>query len=206
MMVSSVDAYMAEGCGRCDYYATPACKVRRWTELLETLRQVLLDSGLTETVKWGSPCYVDNAHNICMIGALKSHCTLSFFKGAVLADPDGWLEFAGENSRIAKFMRFTSAAEVLARQEIIHGFIRQAVAVEQQGISGKPAEEPLVLPAELLDMMAEDQVLEKAFYSLTPGRQRGYVLFFLQAKQSATRRSRIEKYREKILGGKGMHD
>jgi uncharacterized protein YdeI (YjbR/CyaY-like superfamily) len=205
-MVTSVDAYMADGCGRCDYFATPQCKVREWQELLETLREVVLQSGLEEVVKWGSPCYMYENHNICMIGALRTHCSLSFFKGVLLTDVTEKLEFAGEHSRIAKFIRFNCVEEVTEYRPLIHEFIRQAVDIERQGLKPQLSAASPPMPEELLQMMNEDYLLRDAFYSLTPGRQRGYILFFSQAKQSATRRSRIESSRVKILQGKGLQD
>ena len=122
---TSVDAYLRDGCGRCAHYRTPACKVRAWTPVLEALRAIAQASGLTETMKWGSPCYTLAGKNVLMAVAFKESCALQFFKGAALVDDAGLLESPGPNSRFGRFLRFLSVAEVKARRAVASsGFAR----------------------------------------------------------------------------------
>ena len=142
-----------------------------------------------------------------MLGALKDYCNIAFFKGALLENSHGLLIKAGENSQSAMQIRFTHIDQIAHAEGAIRDYIKQAVAVEKSGIKVEfPQKEALVFPQELLTAFASHQELEKAFHALTPGRQRGYILFFTGAKQSATRVSRIQKVTQDILKGKGMHD
>ena len=202
-----VDRFLAEGCMRCEKGGTPACKVHLWTPILEKLRQFLLETELVEDRKWGVPTYTLNGKNVLMLGVFNESCVLSFLKGILIDDPKGLLEFPGPNSQQAKVLRFTDLAEVEQWKEAIPNFIAQAIEIEK---TGKKVESPratgMEIPEELIQKFEEKDGLEKAFYSLTPGRQRGYLIHFTGAKQSSTRRSRIEKCIPKILAGKGMMD
>lgn len=205
-MNSKVDSYIADGCGRCAYYATPKCKVKNWQEALETLRQLVLECGLSEELKWGVPCYTVEGKNIVIVCAFKNYCSLSFFKGALLDDVHHILQKPGESTQSGRIIKFTAPAEILERWDMLKAYILQAVAVEKSGlkVASQPLPEPL--PDELLQKFEAVPALEKAFFSLTPGRQRGYVLHFSQPQQSKSRASRIEKCMEKIMRGEGLND
>ena len=206
-MQTTIDGYFAEGCGRCAKFATPQCKVHPWAEVLQALRQLALASGLTETVKWGMPCYTADGTNVAMVSAFTEHCVLSFFQGALLTDPDGLLEAPGPNSRQVRRFSATSAADVRDHERELAALLQQAIAVAQRG-DRVPAVAPDTSPwpDELRDAFASDPALEAAFTALTPGRQRGYLLHFTQAAQSATRARRIAQAVPAILAGKGRQD
>jgi uncharacterized protein YdeI (YjbR/CyaY-like superfamily) len=161
---------------------------------------------LVEEVKWGVPCYTLDGKNVLNISALKDAAVIGFFKGALLDDPSGLLVAPGPNSQAVRQAKFTTAAEVEAAQEALLSLIASAIEVEKAGKSIVFSPSPVPWPEELLSAFAEDPGFEAAFRALTPGRQRGYVLHFSSAKQSATRSSRIEKHRNAIFNGKGMHD
>ncbi|MCE2790572.1 MAG: DUF1801 domain-containing protein [Saprospiraceae bacterium] len=206
-MTQSIDVFFTSGCGRCGHFDTPQCKVHNWRECLLFLRDIVLSVGLEEQVKWGFPCYTLDNKNVVMLGALKDYCNIAFFKGALLENSHGLLIKAGENSQSAMQIRFTHIDQIAHAEGAIRDYIKQAVAVEKSVIKvAFPQKEALVFPQELLTAFASHQELEKAFHALTPGRQRGYILFFTGAKQSATRVSRIQKVTQDILKGKGMHD
>jgi uncharacterized protein YdeI (YjbR/CyaY-like superfamily) len=201
-----VDAYLARGCGRCALGGTPQCKVHAWAEALVALREIVRGCGLTETVKWGVPCYTAQGRNIAMVAAFKDSCVLSFFKGALLPDPHGLLEKPGENTQAGRVIRFTSAAAVAKRQPALAAYVREAVALELAGAKVPRAAEPGPVPEEFQQRMDADPALAAAFHALTPGRQRGYLLFFAAPKQSKTREARIDKCTPNILAGIGLHD
>ncbi len=206
-MNPKVDQYFLEGCGRCELYQSPECKVHRWPEQLRALRAILLDTELQEEVKWSVPVYTYNGKNVVILSALKDFVSLSFFKGSLIQDEVGLLHFAGPNSRIAKMLKIKENDSILELELAIRNFIQQAISLEIEGVEvekSPPQTEPY--PDELKDAFAEDLGFEKAFKALTPGRQRGYLKNINGAKQSATRRSRIEKWKPKILLGKGMMD
>jgi uncharacterized protein YdeI (YjbR/CyaY-like superfamily) len=204
---SNVDNYLQNGCGRCPLVGTPQCKVRDWTKELTRLRSIVLGCDLVEEVKWGVPCYTFDKHNVVIISALRECCTLSFFKGALLADAHGVLEKPGENSQAARLFRLTSVREIAAREPIIKQYIREAIELEKAGAKVEfTAKSKLTFPAELEMKFDALPALRAAFAALTPGRQRGYVLYFSGAKQSKTRESRIEKCIPAILEGRGLHD
>ncbi len=201
---TSVDSYVQEGCGRCDLYRTPACKVHKWTEGLLVMRELLLAAGLSEEMKWGSPCYTWGGKNVSMIVSFKESCALQFFKGAALSDPQGALESPGPNSQHGRFLRFRSAQEVAERRAEAAEFIRQAVELEKAGVKiAAPAErEPI--PDELAQRLTADPQLAKAFAALTPGRQRSHILHIRGAKQAETRERRVDRCAGEILAGLGF--
>jgi len=202
-----VDVYFSDGCGRCPLGGTSDCKVHAWHEALQALRGLVLECGLREERKWGVPCYTSGGANVVMLGAFKGSCTISFFKGALLQDPEGLLTAPGENSRSARVVRFTEAGTVWAMKEHLQQLVREAVSVEQRGMKVPSASaEEAVLPEELVRKMEEWPALKAAFEGLTPGRRRGYLLHFNAAKQSKTRAARIEKHIDRILSGKGLMD
>ncbi|MBI1286076.1 MAG: hypothetical protein GC178_00695 [Flavobacteriales bacterium] len=207
MTNQKVDTYLAEGCGRCSYWRTPKCKVHSWAEPLEKLRIILLDTELAEDLKWKQPCYTLNGNNVLIMSAFKEFCSLNFFKGALLKDAHNLLVAPGENSQAMRQLRFTDAQQVAEQEAVIREYIKQAIEIEKQGLKVEFKEKKeLELPEELEQRLAEDAKLKVAFEALTPGRQRGYVLFFSQPKQSQTRHTRIEKCTPQILQGKGLHD
>jgi len=202
-----VDAYFAQGCGRCSLFDTPQCRVHLWQEEMQTLRSYLLEAGLTEERKWGNPCYTLKGKNVVMLGALKEYCSLGFFKGSLLHDPKGLLVAAGENSQASRQLRFTTVKDILRDKKHIAAIIGEAIKAEQEGrkVVFKSVNE-FPMPDELKMKFEDDPAFEKAFHALTPGRQRGYLLHFAEPKQSATRVSRIDKYEEQIMRGEGLHD
>lgn len=206
-MNPEVDSYLAEGCGRCALGGTPDCKVHSWTEELKQLRAVVLDTALTEERKWGVPCYTFDGNNVATVSAYKDNATLSFFKGSLLKDPNGVLIQPGANSQAARVIRFTDVESIAEMEPIIKACIAEAIEVEKAGLSvefKKTSE--FDVPVEFQEKLDESPEFKAAFEALTPGRQRGYLLYFAGAKQSKTRTSRVEKYRQKILDGQGFHD
>lgn len=182
-------------------------KAKRWQAELEKLRTLLLSCGLTEDFKWRHPCYTFQNSNIAIIGELKDCCTLSFFKGALLKDPDGILRKPGENSRAARVIRFTSVGDIAEREPVLKAYIAEAVEVEKAGLKVDfEQDRDLEIPEEFQEKMDENPALQAAFEALTPGRQRAYLLYFSGAKQSRTRVSRVKKHTERILAGKGIND
>ncbi|WP_425409478.1 YdeI/OmpD-associated family protein [Hyphococcus sp.] len=178
---------------------------KKWRKEALRLRRILLDCGLNEELKWGKPCYSENGANICIVQRMNDFLALLFFKGALLPDPDGMLERQGPNSRSGFRMRFTNENDVMRREKTIRACVREAIKVEKAGLRVEKAAPP-ARPDELLTAFKEDPAFKTAFERLTPGRQRGYVLHFSNAKQSKTRGSRIAKHKPQILAGKGLHD
>ena len=206
MNTESAEAFMRDGCGRCDRYRTPSCKVHRWTAPLELLRDLVLASGLTETMKWGSPCYMVDGRNVVMLAVFNDHCAVSFFKGMALDDPDTVLESAGPNSRFVRFVRFRTVADVEHRRRALERLLDQAIALERAGhkIVVPPAAEPV--PDELQQRLDADPAVRDAFARLTPGRRRSHILHIAGAKQSATRDRRVEACVPVILAGRGFNE
>ena len=180
---------------------------KKWREELTILRSIVMDSGLGEELKWGAPCYVHEQANVIIIQGFKDYFALMFFKGALMKDPQDLLRKPGENTQSGRQIRMTSMDEMLSQEEVLRAYIQNAIAVEKAGLKvvEKKTEEYLV-PLELKESFAENSDLQHAFYGLTPGRQRAYLLHFAEAKQSATRKARIEKYTPRILNGKGIID
>jgi|LauGreDrversion4_2_1035121.scaffolds.fasta_scaffold73757_3 uncharacterized protein YdeI (YjbR/CyaY-like superfamily) len=205
-MNKGVDVYLTEGCGRCNLVGTPKCKVHTWNNELVLLRTIILDCGLTEEVKWGSPCYTYNNKNVLMLAALKSYCAISFFKGVLLNDSKNILDKPGENSQHGRLIKFTKDSDLAAMEKTIKQYIKQAIEIEKAGLKVETVPNPEPIPDEFKQVMDENPELKSAFFALTPGRQRSWILHFSSAKQAQTRISRIEKYTPKILQGKGFHD
>jgi uncharacterized protein YdeI (YjbR/CyaY-like superfamily) len=179
----------------------------KWKVEMEMLQSCLIDCGLNETLKWGVPCYMYNKSNLVLIGSFKEFVSLSFFKGALLADPENLLHKPGENSQSARMFKFTHSAEISNLEKTIKAYIYEAIEVEKAGLTvSLNKSSDLTFPAELLAKFDKDEAFKDAFFSLTPGRQRGYNLFFSDSKQAKTREVRIEKYKERILKGIGIHD
>ncbi len=205
-MNKSVDNYFIDGCGRCPLGGTSDCKVHNWTEELELLRDIANSCGLNEESKWGVPCYTFNKKNVLIVSAFKEFAAISFFKGALLSDNKKILEKPGKNSQAARYMKFTNVTDIKSIQDEIKSYIFEAIEVEKAGLKLEFKKNPEPLPQELEDRFEEDPTLKSAFDNLTPGRQRGYIIYFSQPKQSTTRIKRIEKCIPKILSGEGLHD
>jgi len=180
-------------------------RAKTWQGEMQKLRSVLLSSGLEEDLKWGKPCFTFEGKNIAIIQPFKEHCSLMFFKGALMVDAHGLLRSQGENTQSALRLEFTSEAQI--KKTVLQAYVKSAIAVETQGLKVDfKAKRELELPEELTQILKKDRKLAKAFESLTPGRQRAYVMHFNGAKQSATRSARIEKCAPMILAGKGLND
>lgn len=182
-------------------------KPTKWQDAYCELRDIVLASGLTEELKWGVPCYTYKHNNVVLIHGFKDYCALLFHKGVLLKDTKGILIQQTANVQAARQLRFTSIEEIEKLKKIITAYLKEAIAIEKAGtqVEMKKTEE-FAMPDEFKNALKEMPDLKKAFYALKPGRQRGYLLYFSQAKQSKTREARVEKYVEKILSGKGLED
>jgi uncharacterized protein YdeI (YjbR/CyaY-like superfamily) len=204
-MNPKVDKYLIEGCMRCKYGGTPQCKVNSWRQELELLRQIVLETGLTEEIKWGVPVYTMNGKNIVTVNALKDSANIGFYKGVLLADKDKILSQQG-NMQSDRIVKFTNADDIERLKDILKSYILEAVEIEKSGKKVEFEKNPEPIPEELLQAFEDDPIFKNAFYALTAGRQRGYIIHFSQPKQSQTRIGRIEKYKEQIFNGIGLHD
>ena len=202
-MITTPDAYFADGCGRCDRFATPDCSTRLWLPGLLTLRRILTDTGLVETAKWGHPCYMHAGRNIALFGAFRGDFRLTFMNAALLKDPEGLLQKQGPNTRHPDCLRFTDNAAPAALKPVIRAYLAEAMTYAEEGVL--PPKEPteIDLPEELIEALDADTDLAEAFAALTPGRQKSWALHLNTAKASTTRLARIDKGRSKILAGKG---
>ena len=182
-------------------------KGKPWQEEFEKLRTIILDCGLTEELKWGVPCYTFEKSNIVLIHGFKEYCAILFIKGALLKDPKGILIQQTENVQAGRQVRFTNVHEIVKLEPVLKAYIQEAIEVEKAGlkVNYKKASE-YSMPEEFINKLEEVPGLQDAFYALTPGRQRAYLLYFSAPKQSKTREARIEKYMPQILNGKGLND
>ena len=180
---------------------------RHWRTEKQRLRAILLDFPFTEDLKWRQPCYSFQGANVVILASLKHTVDLGFFKGSLLANPHGMLIPPGAHSQASRQLRFTSVEEIEEKEPIIRATLHNAIEVEKAGLKVDFKEKnELVLAEELLAKMRADPEFRAAFEALTPGRQRGYNLFFSAAKQSRTRAARIEQHAGRILARKGLHD
>jgi uncharacterized protein YdeI (YjbR/CyaY-like superfamily) len=179
----------------------------KWQEELAALRTIVLDCGLSEELKWGQPCYTMQNKNIVLIHGFKEYCALLFFKGALLKDAKGILIQQTENVQAGRQIRFTNMREIVEMEPILKAYIHEAVAVEKAGlkVSHKKTSD-FNVPEEFQSKLDAIPALKTAFEALTPGRQRAYLFYFSAAKQSKTRASRVERYMQQILNGKGLND
>jgi uncharacterized protein YdeI (YjbR/CyaY-like superfamily) len=182
-------------------------KAKTWRQEFETLRRIVLDCPLDEELKWGKPCYAFEGNNIVLIHGFKEYCALLFIKGALLKDAEGILIQQTENVQAARQVRFTNVREIAKLEPVLKAYIQEAIEVEKAGlkVNYKSGAE-FTIPEELQKKFDETPASKAAFGALTPGRQRGYILYFSAPKQSKTRESRIEKYRQQILKGQGLND
>ena len=182
-------------------------KEKKWQEEIKKLRAIVLDCGLTEELKWGCPCYSIDKRNIVLIHVFKEYCALLLFKGAILKDAKDILIQQTKNVQAARQIRFTSVGEIDKLKSTVKAYIKEAINVEKSGakVELKKTSE-FTMSEEFEHKLKAMPQLKKAFYALTPGRQRGYLLYFSSAKQSKTREARVEKYMQQILDGKGLDD
>ena len=182
-------------------------KSKKWQQELKKLRMIILDCQLTEELKWGVPCYTFQKNNIVLIHVFKEYCALLFIKGALLNDANGILIQQTKDVQAGRQIRFTNVREIVEMEPILKAYIYEAIEVEKAGlkVNFKKTTE-FTIPEEFKNKLGENPDLETAFYALTPGRQRAYLLYFSAPKQSKTRESRVEKCMQQILNGKGLND
>lgn len=205
-MITDPNVYFEKGCDRCKKFDTPECKVNSWRDGLLELRRICLGAGLLETAKWGQPVYMVDGKNVCLIGAFVDVFFISFFDASLLADTQGVLEKRGANTPDKHMITFRDSESVRALESTIKTYIDEAAANQRAGRKPVETQPDVDLPAELIDAIDADPELAEAFAALTPGRQRGYCFHIGGAKQPATRISRIEKLRPRMLAGKGYNE
>lgn len=182
-------------------------KTTKWQEAYSELRIIVLDCGLTEELKWGCPCYTFKNNNVVIIHGFKDYCALLFMKGVLIKDAKGILVQQTKNVQAARQIRFTGSQEILKMKSTLKSYIREAISLEKAGLKVELKKtNEYTMPEEFQIVLNDMPELKKAFKKLTPGRQRGYLLYFSSAKQSKTRETRIEKYIPQILIGKGLDD
>jgi len=182
-------------------------KEKRWSAEFAVLRELCLASGLNEDLKWGQACYDLNGGKVVLIHGFKDYCALLFMKGALLKDPKGILIQQTKNVQSARQIRFPSLADINQQRTAVKAYIQEAIAVEKSGAKVRMKDvADFEMPAEFLTRLDDDPELAEAFHALTPGRQKGYLLHFTAAKQSATRAARVEKHAPRILRGLGLDD
>lgn len=182
-------------------------KPSQWQAAYKKLRSIILDCGLTEELKWGKPCYTHNGNNVVLIHGFKEYVAVLFHKGALLKDEDGLLTQQTENVQAARQMRFSGLEEIEEFETDLKAYIFEAIEAEKAGLEVKMKKtKDFVMANEFKDKLEAMPELKKAFKALTPGRQRGYLLYFSGAKQSKTREARVEKYIPQIMAGKGLND
>lgn len=182
-------------------------KAKQWQEEYTRLREILLETGLVEELKWGCPCYTLDGKNVVLIHGFKEYCALLFHKGVLMQDPEGILIIQTENVQSARQVRFTSLRQIEEQAATLRSYVFEAMEVERAGLKvpfKKTTE--FNMPEEFQRRLDADSTLREAFEALSPGRQRGYLLHFSQAKQAKTREARIDKYIPKIMSGKGLDD
>ena len=182
-------------------------KPKKWQKEKQEMRAIALDCNLTETFKWGHPCYTLNNDNIVLIHEFKSYCAYLFFKGALIQDEKGLLIQQSENVQAARQIRFTHVDEIIKLKKVLKAYIFEAIAIEKAGLKVALKETAAyTIPEEFQQVLDKQKKVHKAFYALTPGRQRAYLLHFAAPKQSKTRVARIEKCLPLILSGLGLND
>lgn len=182
-------------------------KADTWQKELKQLRTIVLECGLTEELKWGTPCYTFQKNNIVLLHVFKEYCAVLFFKGALLHNTDGILIQQTKNTQATRQIRFTNVQQITEQKTILKAYIYEAIEVENAGLEVRfKKTDEFTVPDEFQQKLNEIPALKTAFEALTPGRQRAYLLYFAAPKQSKTRESRIEKYTPQILEGKGLKD
>lgn len=205
-MITDADEFFVRGCGRCARFGTPDCSIHPWIDGLVQLRKICLGMGLEETVKWAHPTYMHSGRSIAIFGAFRNDFRISFMNASLLRDDEGVLEPQGPNSRTPGMLRFTEVAQVGDKERSILSFLRQLMDHAEAGTKPLKAVTDIDMPPELSEALDGDPELAEAFHALTPGRQKRYFFTINQATQSATRLARIEKFRDKIVAGKGAQE
>jgi len=187
-----------------DFYFT---KATTWQKELKALRKIILDCGLTEELKWRVPCYMYGKSNIVLVHVFKEYCAMLFFKGVLLKDTKGILIQQTKNVQAARQIRFTNVKEILEKEALLKAYIYEAIEVEKAGVEVKLKKtKEYAIPEEFKKKLDKSALLKTAFKALTPGRQRGYLLYFSSAKLAKTREARIDKVIPQIMKGKGLDD
>lgn len=202
-MITEIEDFFQKGCGRCERFDTPDCSTRLWHEGLLALRDLCRGAGLEEHVKWGHPCYMHAGRNIAIIGAFRGDFRLSFFEAGLMTDPEGLLERQGPNTRNPDMIRFTASDQVAERAREIRAYLEEAKSYAERGLRAPRDDSEPDMPDELAEALDADPELAEAYHGLTPGRRKSYVINLNSAKQPATRVRRIEKFRDRIIAGKG---
>ncbi|WP_444941715.1 YdeI family protein [Microbulbifer sp. ZKSA004] len=202
-MISNIEDFFAKGCGRCERFATPLCSVQKWESGLIELRRICISMDLEEVVKWGHPCYTFAGRNIVILGAFREAFVISFMNAALLKDPEGLLQKRGANTQHAHEILLKADEQVKKLEAVIRAYIEEAKSYAEAGIKPPIVKRDIEIPHELVEAMDADPQLAEAFHALTPGRQRSYAFNLNSAKKSSTRVSRIKKFRDKIIAGKG---
>ncbi len=205
-MITEIEDYFTKGCGRCPRFDTQDCSTTLWAPGLAHLRRLCLSAGLTETLKWGHPCYTITGRNIAILGATRTDFRLNFFNPALMTDPAGILEKQGPNTQHAGMIRLTNPAQVTPLEPTIIAYLTEAATYAAQGRTAPKTPTDLQLPTELTDALDADPELAEAFHALTPGRQKSYIYALTTTQNPATRINRITKFRDKILAGKAATD
>jgi uncharacterized protein YdeI (YjbR/CyaY-like superfamily) len=205
-MIADPDDFFTKGCGRCGRFATPDCSTRPWTSGLNALRRICLDMDLSETVKWAHPCYTHAGRNVALLGAFRTDFRLTLMNAELVRDTEGVLERQGPNSRTPSMFRFTAIGQVGEMEPVIRTYLRQLMDHAVAGTRPVKINRDIDMPDELTEALDADPELAEAFQGLTPGRRKSYLFNLNQAKQPATRVARIEKFRDRIIAGKGLMD
>jgi len=200
-MTKSVSEFLSAGCGRCHLAGTPQCKVVIHRELIEQIRELLLEFPFVETVKWGQLCYTSNGKNSVLLSAVKGAAVISFFRGFELPDPSGILEAPGNESRYARVIKWVNSADYKRSKSVMKSILSSAYELEFSASKVKPPQADMSYPEALSEVFTKDHLYKDAFESMTPGKQRGYLIYFRQAKQESTCKRRIESCREKVMKG-----
>ncbi len=202
-MITDPNVYFADGCGRCDRFATPACSARLWAKGQADLRDLCLAAGLTETAKWGHPTYMFAGRNVVILGAFRGDFRMTFFNPSLMRDPSGALEKQGPNTRHPDMLCFRSNDEVATKSTLIAAYLAEAKGYAEAGILPNLPPREVDLPPELIEALDCDPELAEAFNALTPGRQKSWAFHLNTTQNPATRFARIAKARGKVLAGKG---
>ena len=205
-MITDVKEFFLRGCGRCARFDTPECSALVWGEVLSEIREICRQVELDEVAKWGQPTYTHAGRNVVILGAFRDDVRLTFFESGLMKDPEGVLERSGPNGQYANKMSFRSLEEVRASKAVIYDYLLEAKGYAAAGLKAPKVERELDMPDELVEALEGDPELAEAFNKLTPGRQRSYAINLNSAKTAQTRFNRIEKFRPKILAGKGALD
>lgn len=203
MMITEPNDYFIKGCGRCDRFDTPECSARTWDEGLATLRRICLDMGLSEHVKWGHPCYMHAGRNIAIMGAFRQNFRFTFMNATLLNDTEGVLAAGGPDSKVEGVLFFTDSAGPAHMEPTIRAYLAQLMDHAERGTKPPKVIRDVEMPEELTEALDADPELAEAFAALTPGRQKSYAINLNTAKKPETRIARIEKFRPKIIAGKG---